>query len=71
MKFKDHNLIFVSFDALQAAHVSCLGYERKVTPTIDSVAKHGFNFTTNTTEPTVLVGCRTGGYQSVCARQKI
>ena len=48
MKFKDHNLIFVSFDALQAAHVSCLGYERKVTPTIDSVAKHGFNFTTNT-----------------------
>ncbi|MBM79649.1 MAG: hypothetical protein CMJ78_03520 [Planctomycetaceae bacterium] len=42
--FKDYNLVFVSFDALQAAHVSCLGYPRKVTPTIDSIAARGFNF---------------------------
>ncbi|MCE9532614.1 MAG: sulfatase-like hydrolase/transferase [Planctomycetes bacterium] len=45
LKFKDHNIVFVSFDALQAAHVGCLGYSRNVTPTIDAIAKNGFNFT--------------------------
>ena len=44
LSFKDYNLVFVSFDALQAAHVGCLGYPRKVTPTIDSVAARGFSF---------------------------
>ncbi len=44
-KYRDHNIIFVSFDALQAAHVGCLGYPRDVTPAIDSVAKGGFSFT--------------------------
>ena len=44
LSFKDYNLVFVSFDALQAAHVSCLGYQRKVTPTIDSIAARGFSF---------------------------
>lgn len=48
LKFKDHNLVFVSFDALQAAHVGCLGYERDVTPTIDAVAEQAFNFRNNT-----------------------
>lgn len=47
LKYKDHNVIFVSFDALQAAHVGSLGYSRNVTPTIDSLAKKGFNFTNN------------------------
>ncbi|MDA1013589.1 MAG: sulfatase [Planctomycetota bacterium] len=47
LSFKDHNLVFVSFDALQAAHVGCLGYERNVTPTIDSLAARGFNFRNN------------------------
>jgi choline-sulfatase len=47
-KYKDHNLLFVSFDALQAAHVSSLGYFRNVTPTIDSIAKRGFSFTNAT-----------------------
>ncbi len=44
LSFKDHNLVFVSFDALQAAHVGCLGYKRDVTPTIDSLAEQGCNF---------------------------
>jgi arylsulfatase A-like enzyme len=39
------NVVFVSFDALQAAHVSSLGYPRKTTPTIDAMADSGFNFT--------------------------
>lgn len=45
MKYKDYNVVFVSFDALQAAHVGSLGYPRNVTPTIDAMAKKGFNFT--------------------------
>lgn len=47
LKYKDYNLVFVSFDALQAAHVSSLGYPKKVTPAIDEMAKKGFNFTNN------------------------
>lgn len=47
LKYKDYNLVFVSFDALQAAHVSSLGYPKKVTPTIDEMAKNGYNFTNN------------------------
>lgn len=47
LKYKDHNVILVSFDALQAAHVGSLGYKRNVTPTIDAMAKDGFNFTRN------------------------
>ncbi|MDA8430763.1 MAG: sulfatase [Geobacteraceae bacterium] len=45
MKYKDYNVVFVSFDALQAAHVGVLGNPRNVTPTIDAMAKGGFNFT--------------------------
>ncbi|GAM09274.1 arylsulfatase K [Geobacter sp. OR-1] len=45
LKYKDYNVVFVSFDALQAAHVGSLGYSRNVTPTIDAMAKKGFNFT--------------------------
>jgi len=44
MKYRDHNLVLVSFDALQAAHVGCYGYPRKVTPFFDGVAKKGFIF---------------------------
>ncbi len=44
MKYKDANLVFVSFDALQAAHVGFLGYHRNVTPTIDSIAEQSFAF---------------------------
>ena len=45
LKFKDYNVVFVSFDALQAAHVHSLGYPRDITPTIDAMAKEGFTFT--------------------------
>jgi len=44
LKFKDCNLVFVSFDALQAAHVGSLGYPRNVTPTIDSIAEQAYSF---------------------------
>lgn len=44
MKYKDRNVVLVSFDALQAAHVGSLGNPRKVTPTLDAVAAQGFSF---------------------------
>jgi arylsulfatase A-like enzyme len=44
-KYRDHNLIFVSFDALQAAHVGALGYPRNVTPHLDALARQGLGFT--------------------------
>ncbi|MFH0832167.1 MAG: sulfatase [Candidatus Aenigmatarchaeota archaeon] len=44
LKYKDYNLVFVSFDALQANHVHNLGYYRNITPTIDELADSGFNF---------------------------
>lgn len=47
LKYKDYNVVFVSFDALQAAHVGALGYPRNVTPTIDAMAREGFSFTNN------------------------
>jgi arylsulfatase A-like enzyme len=47
LKYKDYNVVFVSFDALQAAHVGALGYPKNVTPTMDAMAKEGFNFTNN------------------------
>jgi choline-sulfatase len=43
-KYKDYNIVFVSFDALQAAHVHSLGYPRDITPAIDAVAGRGFSF---------------------------
>jgi len=46
-KYKDYNVVLVSFDALQAAHVHSLGYPRAITPTIDALAGRGFNFTNN------------------------
>jgi len=45
LELRDHNLVFVSFDALQAAHVGSLGYHRDITPTIDAMARDGFSFT--------------------------
>jgi len=43
-KYKDHNLVFVSFDALQAGHVGCLGYDRDVTPNLDAFAEKSHSF---------------------------
>lgn len=44
MQYRDCNLIFVSLDALQAAHVGCLGYSRPTTPALDALAAQSFNF---------------------------
>lgn len=41
----DCNVIVVAYDAVQAAHVSGLGYERQTTPTLDKLASGGFSFT--------------------------
>lgn len=43
-QYQGHNLIFVSFDALQASHVGAWGNLRPVTPTIDALAAEGFRF---------------------------
>lgn len=48
LTFPDHNLVFVSFDALQAAHVGHLGYARNVTPALDAMAADGVRFTNAT-----------------------
>lgn len=45
LRFRDHNLVLVSFDALQAAHVGHLGCPRDTTPTIDALARDGYTFT--------------------------
>jgi len=44
-RFKDYNLVFISFDALQAAHVGAYGNPRNVTPNFDKVASQGYCFT--------------------------
>jgi arylsulfatase A-like enzyme len=44
LKYKDHNVVFVSFDALQATHTGFLGYERDTTPTLDAFAQDCFIF---------------------------
>jgi arylsulfatase A-like enzyme len=41
------NLIIVAYDALQAAHVSHLGYGRETTPMIDAIAHDGVSFSQN------------------------
>ncbi|MCA9107255.1 MAG: sulfatase [Planctomycetales bacterium] len=38
------NVIFVSVDALQAAHVGGLGYPRRTTPSLDAFARCSFQF---------------------------
>lgn len=48
LKCKDHNVVFVSFDALQAAHTGFLGYERNVTPALDAFAHDCFIFENQT-----------------------
>ncbi len=47
LKFGGRNLVLVSFDAMQAKHIHCLGYPNPVTPVIDSVAKRAFTFSRN------------------------
>lgn len=42
--YSGYNVLLVSFDALQEAHVGHLGYSRNTTPTIDKIAKDSFSF---------------------------
>ncbi|MEZ6139747.1 MAG: sulfatase [Zavarzinella sp.] len=43
-QFADCNVIFVSFDALQARHCQFLGYPRKTTPHLDKLAQKSYVF---------------------------
>jgi arylsulfatase A-like enzyme len=43
-KYRDHNIVFVSFDALQAGHVGFLGYDRDVAPNLDAFAEKSHSF---------------------------
>lgn len=38
------NLLFLSIDTLRADHVSCYGYDRPTTPTLDEIAGNGTRF---------------------------
>ncbi|MEK7494201.1 MAG: sulfatase [Patescibacteria group bacterium] len=40
----DCNVVIVAYDALQAAHVSHLGYPRETTPMLDALAREGVSF---------------------------
>lgn len=40
----DYNLVFVSFDALQASHVRALGHSRPITNNIDHIARQAYTF---------------------------
>jgi hypothetical protein len=44
LKFKDGNLMFVCFDALQARQVRCLGYSRDTTASLDALARQACVF---------------------------
>lgn len=44
-QFPNCNLVFVSFDALQAAHIGILGYPRNITPHLDAFATSSYRFT--------------------------
>ncbi len=43
-EFLDFNVLLVSIDTLRADHLSCYGYERNTSPTIDKLAKEGVLF---------------------------
>ena len=40
----DLNVVFVLIDTLRADHLSCYGYERETTPTLDRLAETGIRF---------------------------
>lgn len=39
------DIVLITIDALRADHVSCIGYHRKTTPTLDALARDGCLFT--------------------------
>src|SRR5579884_2902804 len=38
------NVLLITFDTTRADHLSCYGYARRTSPTIDSLAAHGVLF---------------------------
>ena len=40
----DCNIVLITIDTLRADHLSCYGYERKTSPTIDKIAEKGIIF---------------------------
>jgi len=62
------NVILIVIDCLRADHVSCYGYDRETTPTIDKLARHGRRWsqayaTTSWTKPSIA-SVLTGLYPS-------
>jgi arylsulfatase A-like enzyme len=41
----DKNLILITVDCLRADHLHCMGYTKKITPTLDNLANNGVLFT--------------------------
>ncbi len=41
---KDFNIVLITIDTLRADHLSCYGYHRKTSPTIDKIAEKGIIF---------------------------
>ncbi len=41
---EEPNIVFILIDSLRADHLSCYGYERKTSPTIDKIAEEGIIF---------------------------
>lgn len=66
---RKNNLIFVVSDALRLERLGCYGNERKVSPTIDSLAQSGVKFTNAFTVSPItnvsLVSMFTGNYPRV------
>lgn len=64
--FRAKNVILISIDALRSDHLSCYGYKRKTSPSIDKLASEGVLFrnvisTSNWTPPS-LASIRTATY---------
>ena len=75
------NIILITIDSLRADHLSCLGYQRKITPNMDELAKKGILFSqmisngsgTPSAVPPIMTSTYPlmyGGYESI-SRERI
>ena len=68
MKRKSPNVILIVMDTVRADHLSCYGYDRRTTPNIDDLARHGVlyenAFSTATWSPPSHASIFTGKYPS-------
>lgn len=76
------DILLITVDSLRADHLSCYGYERKTSPTIDDLAASGHRFTngfahsgtTRTSFPAILTSSYAlmyGGYDRVSANRTL